>query len=483
MKEPSLTTPPAPATGRPRLSGSARWLRLFLGVSLLGGPLLAGSPAAPEPILTAPLSLPDAVNLAFSRNATVLRARKDLESTEGLIVQTRAIAVPKLVVSGNFKAVQPSDIDIVSFPAGSGLPTGLTFGVDKTWATGVELVQSLYEGGRIASSFRTARLSRAQALLNYQTALSDVILLVELAYYDVLLAQQQITVREASVDLLTHELADTTRRYDAGTVPRFNVLRAEVELANARPKLIRARNSFRIAKNNLVNLMGFNLPRETSEDIPLTLAGKLEAQPYTISLPDALQAALGRRTELQALRKAQALRNEDVITAKAGSKPSVQAYAGYEVHNSALHADVGYEIHGWVAGVGLNWNVFDGMATRGRVRQALAGLDRAAIDLDDTARRIELEVRTAFSNFIEAGEVNESEKKVIEQAEEALRLARSRYEAGAGTQLDVLSAQTALTDARTTSVEALHDYSAARARLERATGALTAGAAGTPPSQ
>ena len=64
----------------------------------------------------------------------------------------------------------------------------------------------------------------------------------------------------------------------------------------------------------------------------------------------------------------------------------------------------------------------------------------------------------------------ESQKKVQEQAEEALRLATSRSRAGTGTQLDVLNAQTALTEARTTQVQALHDYEVARARLERAIG-------------
>jgi outer membrane protein TolC len=92
------------------------------------------------------------------------------------------------------------------------------------------------------------------------------------------------------------------------------------------------------------------------------------------------------------------------------------------------------------------------------------------VDVDDTSRRVELEVRTAHSNFIEAKEVLESQKKVQEQAEEALRLATSRSRAGTGTQLDVLNAQTALTEARTTQVQALHDYETARARLERAIG-------------
>jgi outer membrane protein TolC len=243
-----------------------------------------------------------------------------------------------------------------------------------------------------------------------------------------------------------------------------------VELANARPRLIRARNSFRIAKINLANVLGFNVSRETFEDIPMTLSDKLEATPYSIALPGAIGIALERRSELGALRKATALRDEDVITARAAYKPSLQAYGGYDAHNSIFTTDLSDELHGWIAGVQLNWDIFDGFRTRGKVKESLALKEKAGVDLDDMARRIELEVRTAYSNFIEAREVLESQKKVVEEGEEALRLASARSEAGAGTQLDVLSAQTALTEARTTQIQALHDYVVARARLERAVG-------------
>jgi outer membrane protein TolC len=92
------------------------------------------------------------------------------------------------------------------------------------------------------------------------------------------------------------------------------------------------------------------------------------------------------------------------------------------------------------------------------------------VDVQNEMRSVELEVRTDYSNFIEASETLESQKKVQEEAEEALRLATARNEAGTGTQLDVLSAQTSLTQARSTQVQALHDYDVARARLERAMG-------------
>ena len=97
-------------------------------------------------------------------------------------------------------------------------------------------------------------------------------------------------------------------------------------------------------------------------------------------------------------------------------------------------------------------------------------MEHAQADVEDRARQIELEVRTDYSTFLEGREVLQSQIKVQEEAEEALRLARARSEAGTGTRLDVLNAETQLTQARTTQVQALHDYDVARARLERAIG-------------
>jgi outer membrane protein TolC len=249
------------------------------------------------------------------------------------------------------------------------------------------------------------------------------------------------------------------------------VLRAEVAVANARPALIRARNNLRIAKNNLAQLLGYDLPRDLWENIPLQLTDTLEVRPFAIELSAAIQQALERRTELGALRKAEQLRQEDIITARSGNLPSLQAFAGWGWHNSSLTSDLRDDVDGWQVGLQLNWYLFDGFATRGRIVQAKAAHERSRIELDDTGSKVELEVRTAYSSFVQAREVLESQKKVQEQAEEALRLARSRAEAGTGTQLDVLSAETALTEARTTQIQAKYDYAVTVARLERAIGA------------
>ena len=409
-----------------------------------------------------PLSLADALNTALQQSAAILKAKNDLESTYGLVVQTRAVALPKLSATGSFTHTDPGAIE--------------NFGTipqpNESWNAGLRIVQTVYEGGKLGAAIRAARLTKEQALLQYQTVVSDTLLATRVAYYDTLLAAQQIPVNEASVNLLGKELDDQQRRYDAGTVPRFNVLRAEVSVANARPALIRSRNEYRIAKNNLSNLLGYNLPRDVWEDIPLQLTDALAAEPYQVDLPSAIAQALEKRTELGALRKARQLQDENIINARAGYQPTLQAFAGYGWRSVQFTKPVilDHQINGWQAGAQLSWDIFDGFLTKGKVMQARAQRERAGTELDDTSRQVELQVRTAYSTFIEAREVLDSQLKVQEQADEALRLARARADAGTGTQLDVLSAETQLTQSRTTQIVALHDYSVARAKLERAIG-------------
>ena len=142
----------------------------------------------------------------------------------------------------------------------------------------------------------------------------------------------------------------------------------------------------------------------------------------------------------------------------------MQVLAGYGGRNTAFNNNLSQVVDGVTTGAQLSWTIFDGLLTQGRIDEAKAHYEGAKVDVDNQSRRIELEVRTQYSQFIEAREVLESQKKVQEQAEEALRLASARSEAGTGTQLDVLSAQTSLTEARSTQVQALHDYDVARVR-------------------
>jgi outer membrane protein TolC len=412
--------------------------------------------------LMRPLSLADCLNIALQQNATILKAKNDLDAQYGIVVQTRAVVLPQLSATGQYKDTDPSAIE--NFP-GTTVP-------NQNWNAGLQIVQSIYQGGKLTAAVHAAKATKEQALAQYQATLADTLLVVRLAYYDILLAAEQITVNEASVNLLEKELDDQQRRYDAGTVPHFNVLRAKVSVANARPPLIQAQNSYRIAKNNLCNLLGYNLPREVWDNIPLTLTDTLDAAPYQINLSDALQQSLAKRPELAALRKNEELQKLNIINAKSGYKPNLQLFAGYNWFNAQFTqpVELDHDIHGWNAGAQMSWNIFDGLLTHGKVVQAKALHEKSKTAVDEEARNIELEVRTTYSDFLEAQEVLESQKTVQAEAEESLREANARADAGTGTQLDVLDAENSLTQARSTQVQALHDYDAARARFERAIG-------------
>jgi outer membrane protein TolC len=413
--------------------------------------------------ITRPLSLADCLNIALSQNATILKAGNDLEASQGIVVQTRAIALPQLQATGQYKDTDPNAIE--NFPGAGSTP-------DQNWNAGLQIVQSIYQGGKLTAAVRAAKVTKEQALAQYQATLADTLLAVRLAYYDILLAAEQITVNEASVNLLQKELDDQQRRYDAGTVPHFNVLRAKVSVANARPPLIQAQNNYRIAKNNLSNLLGYDLPREVWDNIPLNLTDTLDAVPYEINLSDALQEALAKRPELVALRKTEELQKLNITNAKAGYKPNLQLFAGYNWFNAQFTppVEIDHDINGWNAGAQMSWDIFDGMLTHGKVIQAKALYEKSKTAVDEEGRNIELEVRTTYSDFLEAQEVLESQKTVQAEAEESLREANARADAGTGTQLDVLDAENSLTQARSTQVQALHDYDAARARFERAIG-------------
>jgi outer membrane protein TolC len=413
-----------------------------------------------------PLTRAEAVVLALRQNGALLQALADVAAAQGVGQQSRAVGNPRVQFSSEYRAQDKHAIE--SFP---GVPSG----GNQNWSASAQVVQPLYEGGRIQSGRRTDRLVREQAEARLASVRLTTQADVLVAYDDVLLAAEQILVQEASVKLLERELADNQKRADAGTATRFNVLRAEVALANAKPRLIKARNAHRIAKNNLVNLLGYDLPAEVWDDIPLVLSDKLRSEPVGFTLRDALLHAQERRPELEALRKDVSLRQENVATSKAGRRPSVQAFAGYGARNSSFNDDLDDTVDGWFAGARLSWDLFDGALTQGRVAEASARVDGAEEALRDRQRKVSLEVRTAWTTVNDAREVLDSLSKTVEQAEEALRLAQSRSQAGTGTQLEILDAETALTEARTTLTVALRDYSVAKIRLEQAAAYLGGG--------
>jgi outer membrane protein TolC len=436
-------------------------------------------------VLNKPLSKIEALNLAIVHNGIIRQAQKEVEAAVGVSIQTKAILFPHVIHTSGYEFRQDSlieanrDLEIPSTTIHLPKPLGsVEFGGgtrskvnNQSWANEIQIVQSIYEGGRMLSAARSSRLIKEQAVLAFQSTVADTLLSVSNAYDDALRGGKQVEVRDAEVKFLTAYLGDIQERLKAGTIPEFDVIRGQVELANGVAQQVQALGDYRVAKQKLVEQLGYNVAPNVSDDLALNLTSPLEARPYPNTLTAALTEALQNRTEIAALEKEERLQDENIIVAKAGTKPSVQAFAGYELTSRLQTRNAGDELHGGLVGAQVSWPIFDGFLTKGRVVQAEAQRGKAAEAKAETMRIVEFQVRNAWSDLRTALSVLDAQIQNLKKAQRALELADIRYKEGAGTQIDVLSAQTALTDAHGSMVDALRNYSVARASLIRATGA------------
>lgn len=426
----------------------------------------------------ATLTLDQCLDLALKQNPSILKAKQEIRRTYGVVIEARSAVIPQLTASGQYSQIDPEALD--KFPFGS-IPITPKIPDEfdnqkQPWQAQIELSQLVYSGGKVGASIRSARLSDQIAELGFRATVADTVLDVRKAFYQILLDKAQTTVREQSVKLLEQQLEDARHRFDAGDVPRFDVLQAEVELANARPPLIRAQNDLRLSREALVKLLAIDVPGQRTDFTPITFAGELTYEHRAWDLSTALTKAQEQRPELQQAEKQVSVARENIDVASSGYKPQLSVFGNYGIHDESFDNDVGDTRLGWTVGASASWSIFDGMLTHGKVIEARAQYEQADLDYADTRRRIELEVRQAYSDYLQALELLEAQKKTVEEAEESLRLAEARFRAGSGTQLDVLSAQTALTEARSNEIQALYDYNVATATLERVTGSTVVAA-------
>lgn len=410
--------------------------------------------------LTATYTLQQAVERALLSNYEIKQAKEELSQQGGALMEARGQNFPLIELSGTFVATDEDRLD--SFEEN-------TFGTEHAWSADIVIRQELYSGGKNWASWTQQQILSAAALYNLESIINEVLLQVKERFYDVLLAHEKINVQEQLVKLLEEELRSEQNKLEAGTVSDFNVLRAEVELANSKTPLIQAKNSYRVALHELSKVLGLE---GEGEETPLMVKGSFPQEALEVKVTTAFASAMKNRPELKRLAAAIEAEEQGVDVARAGYLPEISVQAGYGSDKSRFSDDLDEEIHGWRAEVRGTWNVFDSYRTTGRVTQAMSRKSQAKIAYDQQRLAIDVEVRRAYSSLIEAVELLHASKKVVEQGVESLRLARARFDAGTGTQLEVLDSQVALTQARTNEVSSLHTHAVAIARMKKAIGAI-----------
>jgi outer membrane protein TolC len=454
-------------------------------------------------------TLDQAILTALQRNPTLLNAEQEIKRTKGVIIQVRAQALPQINVNANFDWTDPNLVNARTVSTTAGVPIETT--PTGTGASGslVEAPQSqvgdarsfaaaaaapsatpvrntelsdisysisvigtqLIFNGTTYNQIRGTFFQRDSAYFAFRNVLDQLLATVKTQFYQVVVNQELIKVQEQSVHLLESQLKDQQNRFEAGTVPRFNVLQAEVALYNQIPQLITAQNNYRISKITLAKTLGLDFQPGRGENPPLDVAGEMPYNPRTISLVDAIELGKQRRAFLKQARANVLNQLQQVRTAAGQYLPTITASGGGEWVSSPTSSSWHDISKGWVAGVQGSMPIWDSGAIAGQVIQQRALLSEAKITYDDDVRQVELEVQTAYSNLQQNRELIVSQEKNVEQAEEALRLAKARLDAGAGVQLDVLNAQVQLLTAQSTRLQALFGYNSSLAEFDRATGA------------
>lgn len=281
------------------------------------------------------------------------------------------------------------------------------------------------------------------------------------AYFNVLQTRNLFEVsKQAVVDFASH-LKNVQAQFDAGTVARSDVLQTEVQLANAQDGLIKAQNNYELAIANLNNVIGLPL------DTEIKLKEDLKFQQYSLKLDDCIRYALTNRPEMAQAQANVAIARDQVKVARSGSLPSLgfTATNGWEASNFP-----GAKNSNWAVSMTASMDVFDSGLTKSQVKQAEYGVTTSQEQARQTRDNISLQVRQAYLSMQEAAKRIDTSKVAVGKADEDLKMSEVRYAAGVGTNLDVIDAELALTQAKTNYVQALYDFNTSKAQLEQAMG-------------
>lgn len=435
-------------------------MRLSLVIlTFLAAGALFGAQAVPDD-LPVPLTLEAALSYSLEHNPQLRIVKEQLREQKGIMVQSVARMLPTVTASVQGMQVQtPEQLTGSSaFPAAD----------NRTWTADVTLRQTLFAGGGVIANIRSTADTVAAAKARVTSQIETTVYDVKQNFYSVLVNREIILVRKESLEVLEEQLKNVEARYAAGVASDFERLQAQVAVANERPNLIRAQNDYRVATEALLAILG--VPSRTQLE-PDEVQGNLTTDSVSVELQTLLDAAEQSRADILAAQKDAAAARKAVGEARANYLPKVQALAGYEWIKDSASLRTRDTVDGWNVGVVASVDLFNGFSNAAQVYQAKARRRQAEARELQTRLGVSVEVRQAYSAFEQAQEILNSSKQVVQQARESLRMAKARYGAGSSTQLDVLQAQAALSQARLTLLQARYDYVVAIARLEKATGA------------
>jgi outer membrane protein len=439
---------------------------LALGAALGAIPLLAQEPGPSS--TPSQVTLEEAIARARGGNALLKAARADIQVKEGQYKEARSYQLPNVsftemgsrtnnpvyVFMGK---LTQSSFTMMDFAIPSlNHPDPLT-----NWQSRVELTVPLFVGGKLVAARKATKLGLDAARDTADFAEASVVKGVTEAFYGSLLAGQAVEVMAEAVKTAQAHQAQVEAMHKEGLILDSDLLRIRVFASDMRQQAAAREADSKVARSYLAYAMG------TEEDVEPRGEFSPVSDPLP-ALPDAQEAALGRRGDLRAMNLQAQQAGEGVKMARADYWPTVGAMAAYEKDSREIGG--GPWGDNWMVGVQVRFPLFDGGARAGRVESAKAQQIQAQQALLDLRQKARVDAKAAWLRARAAEERVAVTVDSEAQARENQRIVSLRYNEGMASITDLLDADMALTSASLSRAQAIHDQIVERARLAWAMG-------------
>lgn len=406
------------------------------------------------------LTLQSAVSLALEKNKDVLISNEDMKRANAQISEAYGNAYPQVSAEANYTR----NLELPSFfIAGQ----KFTIGSDNSYTASLSLSQVLFSA-KVNTAIQIAKEYKHYSEHNAQAVREDVVLNVKKAFYTVLLTQRLVEVSREGLRLARANHENLSQLYKQGMASEFDLLRAEVQVANTEPMLSQAENGLVMSMNALRNALGISLNQKIS------LAGSLDLED---ELPKGVieqesGLAVSRNSLLLGLEAYERILEKNITIQKADYYPTLAAFGAIQYQtqdNTFKFMDYDW-VRSTMVGLQLSVPIFSGFQTRYRVEQAQIDRFKTQLNRQKLEEGLKIQVEDARLRMEEAKSRISAQARSVEQAERAQGIAEVRFKSGVGTQLELIDTQVALTNTRINKAQAVYDYLVARADWERSTG-------------
>ncbi len=408
---------------------------------------------------TKPVTLAEVLELVEKTNSDWIQARIAIDRARAALKEAEAGRSPTASASAQYSYSAQTQLGGTSTSQSSTTTNPLTATVGINY--------NIFDSGVNNATIRAAENNLRIAEANLRQASQTIRLSIVTAYYKLQNTDETIRIQRKAVENAGRSLKDTKARERAGVGTKFDVLQSEVQLANAKQDLLNAEAAQLVARRELSRQLNY------PETIEITAADKIvPVAEWKLPVEETILLAVRNRSELDIRKLEREVAGDRANTSLARLGPQVSVFANVNSNSDFLNNGGGLGRGGFQVGARLNWDFYDGGKAAAQVDQFKADQATAESKFEQSARQARYDVEESYINQRSRFQQIETATKAVQQAEEALRLARLRLDAGVGTQLEVITAESDFTRADVNRVQAIIGYNQSRANLERAVSGL-----------